>query len=111
MKRIMLAAAAALVLAGCETYDGYGYGGGGVAYYDDFYGPFYDGYWGRDNLYYYRHGHHGPWVRDEAGHFRHDHPQGFHGVHGHGGFMGFHHGPPQGGRHGGGHGGPGPHPQ
>jgi hypothetical protein len=51
-------------LAACVD-DGYGYGGG-VAYgpgpyaydgwYDGAYGPIYDGYWGSDNYFYYRHG-------------------------------------------------------
>jgi hypothetical protein len=108
MKRILLAAAGVLALSGCAEgyYDGgYGFGGGGVAYYDDFYGPFYDGYWGRDNTYYYRNGRHGAWTRDEGRHFRRGPDQGYHGVHGHGGFMGFHHGPRPRGPHPG-----GPHP-
>ena len=89
MKRLILMAcgAAAIALtAGCAS-GGYGYGGGPVAvgydgYYDDFYGPFDDGYWGADGGYYYHHGH--EWRRDTGGHFRHDAAQGFHPVHGSG---------------------------
>jgi hypothetical protein len=57
-----------------------GYGTGGVAYaggsyaydgfYDDYYGPIYDGYWGDDGGFYYRRG---PsdrrFVRGDAAHF------------------------------------------
>lgn len=70
----------ALPLAGCAT-DGYGYGGGvGVAwvdspydvYYDDYYGPIYDGYWGGDNYFYYRSSATGSYHRGDSHHFRHD---------------------------------------
>jgi hypothetical protein len=52
----------ALPLAACA--DGRGYGGvevgatpyGYDGYYDDFYGPIYDGYWGDDGAFYYRGG-------------------------------------------------------
>ena len=87
MKRILLAFGAALALGGCaEGYGGYGYYGGGPAYYDDFYGPYAGGYWGHDSFYYYRSRPGGPYVRDETHHFRRDQAQGFHGVQGHGGF-------------------------
>jgi hypothetical protein len=57
----LCATLAALPLAGCNE-GGYG---GGVAvgynspysyngYYDDYYGPIYDGYWGSDGGFYYR---------------------------------------------------------
>src|ERR1700745_2545657 len=100
MKRVLLAACAALGVTACaEGYYG-PYGGGGMAYYDDFYGPYYGGYWGSDGMCYYgdagRHFH-----RDEAHHFQHAPMQGFHGVHAHSGFHGFHGG---GGHEGGGHG-------
>lgn len=66
MKRVLLAAAAlmpALSLGACAGgyYGGGGgyYAGGPVAYdgfYDDYYGPIYDGYWGTDGFFYYRGG-------------------------------------------------------
>lgn len=53
----LCAAVPALTVAGC-------YGGGGAVYssgsfgyngyYDDYYGPIYDGYWGGDGAFYYR---------------------------------------------------------
>jgi hypothetical protein len=69
MKRLLLAATVllpAIALAGCDG--GYGYGGTSLGigyagspyayngYYDGFYGPIYDGYWGNDNYFYYRRG-------------------------------------------------------
>jgi hypothetical protein len=60
MKRplVLLAlAAAALPLAACVE-DGYGYAAiystPYYGWYDNFYGPIYDGYWGTDNFFYYR---------------------------------------------------------
>jgi hypothetical protein len=56
----LCALASPLTIAGCADNYGYGYGSvglGPVAYngfYDDFYGPIYDGYWGNDNFFYYR---------------------------------------------------------
>ncbi len=78
MKRFLAlagVAAAALSLSACaeETY------GGGVAWdapyaydgwYDGAYGSVYDGYWGDDGYFYYRHGqgdHH--YIRGEQAHF------------------------------------------
>ncbi len=52
------------------------------AYYDDAYGPFYDGYWGDDGAFYYSDGAGRPFVRDGGAHFRHGAAGGFHGVHG-----------------------------
>jgi hypothetical protein len=54
-------AAAALSLGACadEMYAGGGNWGGPVAYdgwYDGAYGDVYDGYWGDDGYFYYRHG-------------------------------------------------------
>lgn len=98
MKRALLAACLGLAASACAEgyygpgdYNGYGryggysgYGVGGLAYYDDFYGPYYDGYWGRDGFYYYSLGRDRPFVRDERHHFRHDNAGGgFHGVQGH----------------------------
>jgi hypothetical protein len=84
--------AAVALLAGCAEY-GPGYvAGPGVAvtydgYYDDAYGPFYDGYWGGDGVFYYRRGEHDHFHPDRAGHFRHEPRPGMHPVHGrpHGG--------------------------
>ena len=64
MTRLSLIIAAPIVLAlgGCVT-DGYGYGGVGLAYgdaypydgwYDGYYGPLHDGYWGNNGYFYYR---------------------------------------------------------
>ena len=79
MKRLMIALCAALPIAagGCAT-TGYGYGGGPYAfdgYYDDFYGPVYDGYWGDDGFFYYRgHAEDRRFVRGDAAHFSHTAP-------------------------------------
>jgi hypothetical protein len=92
MKRILTGVCAALALSGCAT-TGYGfYRGGDVsAFYDDAYGPFYNGYWGPGDAFYYSAGRQGPFVRDEARHFRREQAAGFHGVHGR---PGLHHAPP-----------------
>ena len=60
---LALAAAAPLALAACAE-DYYGTGYGNVSYgwrsypydvwYDNYYGPFYDGYWGTDGFFWYR---------------------------------------------------------
>jgi hypothetical protein len=95
MKHAPLAILAALTLSACaEGYYG-PYGGGGLAYYDDYYGPFHEGYWGRDGAFYHRSGESRQFARDEGQHFRHAPAGGFHGVHASAGF------------HGGGHGGGG----
>ena len=81
-------AAVSLSLAACETSMGhgdhyaYGYADG---YYDDAYGPFYDGYWGPDSAFYYRNGPTGDYVRDSGNHFRRDNAQGYHTFHARGG--------------------------
>jgi hypothetical protein len=95
MKAIGLAAAIAALGACAEGY-GYGYGGpvGYAGYYDDYYGPVYDGYWGGDGAFYYSPGPGRPYARDDRGHFRHDAASGFHGWRGHG-----HGGPPPGHDH------------
>ncbi len=79
-----LLAAATLPLAACAGGPGMdvGYGGGPYAYdgyYDGYYGPVYDGYWGDDDYFYYRHGagdH--AYVRGDRGHFAHQAPDGQH---------------------------------
>jgi len=90
MKSLALALAItsiSIVLPACASRDLRG----GVAslgydaYYDDAYGPFYDGYWGDDGAYYYCNGAGRPFVRDGGGHFQHAPSAGFHGVHGGGG--------------------------
>jgi hypothetical protein len=81
----------ALALSACYDdgyYGGVGYAGGPYGYdgyYDDYYGPIYDGYWGDDGAFYYRgsnrdrHFH-----RGNPAHFRHDGNGGgnFHPMHG-----------------------------
>jgi hypothetical protein len=61
-----------------EPYGGYPYDG----YYDDFYGPFDDGYWGGDGFFYFSDGR-GGFRRDDGNHFRHEAGGGFHGIHSH----------------------------
>ena len=102
MKRTLLALSAALAVSGCAESMGYGpYFGGDVAYYDDAYGPFYNGYWGGDGVFYYSAGRGHAYLPDAGHHFRHDSPGGgYHGVHTHAGWVGGH-----GGSAGGGHGG------
>ena len=92
MKHMLLAACAmlpALTLTACYDdgyYGGVGYAGGPYAYdgyYDDYYGPVYDGYWGDDGFFYYSDGH-GGHVRDDGHHYRHErfeHGTRFHGDH------------------------------
>lgn len=79
IRSLMLAplALAVLPLSGCA--DDYGYHRGYVGYraypvyygwYDGFYGPVYDGYWGEGGYYYYRMNRHDRWRRDDDRHFR-----------------------------------------
>ncbi len=113
MKMMMGLAAltAGALLAGCAgTYYGGGYGGpvaavGYDGYYDDYYGPFDDGYWGADGGFYYRGSDHS-YHRDTGGHFSRQAANGMHPVHGHGPAGGAH----GGGEHGGGEHGGGGHP-
>lgn len=58
---------------GAYDYDGF---------YDDYYGPFFDGYWAPDGFFYYSRGLGDGFHRDVGGHFRHDSAAGFHAVHG-----------------------------
>ena len=89
MRHSLVAAliAAPLMLAGCGEYGGVGvgygsdiYSGGPYAYdgyYDGYYGPVYDGYWGTDNYYYYRSSASDrAFRRGDTAHFRRDHPDG-----------------------------------
>ena len=79
---ITLAAAMALSLGACADMGyhpgGYGYVDG---YYDDAYGPFYDGYWGPDDAFYYRANAQDSYHRDDAGHFHHTAGAGMHSFH------------------------------
>jgi hypothetical protein len=81
MKRLLIALAAtlpALTLGACAADYGYGgaavYAGGPYAYdgfYDDYYGPIYDGYWGNDGFFYYRSAAHDRrFRRGDARHFQ-----------------------------------------
>lgn len=83
------AAAAALVtLSGCAyDYYGYPYGysvaagyGGAPIYYDGFYGPYWNGYWGPEGAFWYSTGPGRPFIRDIGGHFRGFAGAGFHRV-------------------------------
>ena len=84
---LVCGAAAISLLAGCASGPGYGHRDSfGVAvgydgYYDNYYGPFVDGYWDNDGAYYYYDGG-GQRHRDDGHHFRRDAGQGFHAVHG-----------------------------
>src|ERR1700722_12260092 len=49
------------------------------AYYDDAYGPYYDGYWGDDGGFYYRNGPGRPFGPGGGDHFHHAPSGGFHG--------------------------------
>jgi hypothetical protein len=51
-------------------------------YYDSFYGPYTDGYWGPDAFFYYRGGD-GNFIRDENRHFRREMFSGAHGYRSH----------------------------
>lgn len=81
MKHLMISLGLALGLSACATYgdNGYGYGGGYAynGYYDNYYGPVYDGYWGDGDLFYYRTVRNGPYLRDDSRHFRRDTYQGY----------------------------------
>jgi len=85
----LAAGAAALGLAACaDDYGHRSYYGAAIGYdgfYDDAYGPFYDGYWGGDGFFYYSDAAGHPFRRDEGRHFRRDSAAGFHAVHGLGG--------------------------
>jgi hypothetical protein len=86
MKRgltVALLALASVPLAACAGGVGvemdapgpYAYDG----WYDGYYGPIYDGYWGDDGYFYYRHHEgEGAFVRGDRNHFAHEAPQGPH---------------------------------
>jgi len=89
MKRVLtvtLLALASLPLSACVA--DYGFGGPAVygpepyaydGWYDGYYGPVNDGYWGDDGYFYYRHGDGDrAYVRGDRTHFVHQAPQGPH---------------------------------
>lgn len=94
MKRILIAlcvAGSAMTISACAGGYGYGtdvYAGGPYGFdgfYDDFYGPIYDGYWGNDDRFYYRRGaNEHRFHRGSPEHFRHGGVPGghFHPMHG-----------------------------
>ena len=76
MRKMLIAAALGgmMILPACadDAYYGASYGapvGPAEVYYDNFYGPYTDGYWGPDQFFYYRGGD-GRFLRDENQHFR-----------------------------------------
>jgi len=93
MKRLLIAFSASAVvlsLAACaEGYYGHGAGPsyyehatvGYDGFYDDAYGPFYDGYWGEGGFWYST-GEGRPYQLDSAHHFRRDSADGTHPFHG-----------------------------
>ena len=90
MKRLaslVAAAAMAASLSACGTYHAGGpYAGVYVdGYYDDAYGPVYDGYWGDGDVFYYRAAPDAVFVADSAHHFRRDRFDGYHTFHMRGG--------------------------
>jgi hypothetical protein len=87
-QRLAVVMTAAIGLAACES-DFHHHGGmhGGVdvayvdGYYDDAYGPVYDGYWGDGDVFYYRSSADGDYRRDDAHHFNRSAGNGFHTMH------------------------------
>jgi hypothetical protein len=86
MRKMLIAAALGgmLILPACAydgggAYYGAGYGGADV-YYDNYYGPYTDGYWGPDAYFYYR-GADGRFLRDQDRHFRRQMYGGAHRYH------------------------------
>jgi hypothetical protein len=81
-------AAAGLMVVGCASDYGHGRGryvGAEVGYnsygpsdvwYDNYYGPYSDGYW-QGSVFFYSDGH-GHYNRDDGGHFRHERYDGSH---------------------------------
>ncbi len=102
---VALAAGLCVMLAGCAYREGPPgpYAGGPSyydGYYDDYYGPVEEGFWGPDGYFYYGDHDHN-FHRGEPAHFRRDAAQGFHPFHLAGGRPGG--GAARGGGEGGGH--------
>jgi len=81
------AVAVGILAAGCASTGSYG-GGASVAtgydgYYDDFYGPFDNGYWAPDGFFHFAIVGHRGFRRDDGHHFRHEAANGFHSIRGH----------------------------
>jgi hypothetical protein len=103
---LCLATAAAITLGGCEDHGyaavGVGVDAGPVAladcdgFYDDFYGPFDDGCWAADGVFWFR-DRDGHYHRDVGHHFSHVEAEHMHPIHGVGPGVGAHFG---GGNHG-----------
>ena len=87
---ILAASVSCLALSACEDDPYYHHHHDRLAmvdgdydvYYDNFYGPFSDGYWGDDNAFYYMGADH-RYHRDDAGHIRRDAATGFNTFHVH----------------------------
>jgi hypothetical protein len=87
---LLIGLAAGALLGGCAVDEGYHhhhpYVAAGIdydGYYDGFYGPIVDGYWGDDQAFYYRDGAGHPFRRDGGGHVRREQAAGFQSLHGH----------------------------
>ena len=86
-QRLAVVMTAAIGLAACEGgfHLGEPHAGVDVAYvdgyYDDAYGPVYDGYWGDGDAFYYRNSADGEFRRDDAHHFSRSAGNGFHPMH------------------------------
>ena len=80
---ILAAVAAVGLLAGCASGPGYGaqVAVGYDGWYDDYYGPIYDGYW-RGNVFFFRDRDDRPFRRDDGRHFRRGAAEGFHRIQG-----------------------------
>jgi hypothetical protein len=78
------AAGMGVLAAGCAARtDGYGYVANGPyydGYYDDYYGPVEEGFWGPDGYFYYGDHDHN-FHRGEPAHFRREAAPGFHSFH------------------------------
>ena len=85
--RLAVVMTAAIGLAACESdFHHHGpYAGVEVGYvdgyYDDAYGPVYDGYWGDGDVFYYRASPDSEFRRDDAHHFSRGAGNGFHHMH------------------------------
>jgi hypothetical protein len=96
-RKMLIGLGAVLTLSACAgDYYGPGPGAGPIAYdayYDDAYGPFYDGYWGPGDVFFYSRGPHHRYIADRGHHFMHampgaGGPGNFHPVRGPGNFRG-----------------------
>jgi len=85
----LIGAAAVLLLSACADGPGYSHRDHASltlnydGYYDDFYGPINDGYWGPGGVFYFSDAPGHPYRRDDGHHVRRDAANGFHTIHGH----------------------------